>query len=88
MTMPVAVARSDDERWMGEAIALAREAERRGEVPVGAVVVKDGSVIGRGGSSWMFSSVDVVRMLESFFSLPTLTSMSPGREFSPTIIPS
>ncbi len=36
---------------MGEAIALAREAGRRGEVPVGAVVVSDGSVIGRGGNA-------------------------------------
>lgn len=36
---------------MGEAIALAREAGARGEVPVGAVVVKDGSVIGRGGNA-------------------------------------
>ncbi len=51
MTAPVAVASSDDERWMGEAIALAREAARRGEVPVGAVVVKHGSVIGRGGNA-------------------------------------
>jgi len=33
---------------MREAIELAREAERAGEVPVGAVVVLDGKVIGRG----------------------------------------
>jgi tRNA(adenine34) deaminase len=51
MTLPATVASADDERWMGEAIALAREAERRSEVPVGAVVVKDGSVIGRGGNA-------------------------------------
>ena len=36
---------------MGEAIALAREAGARGEVPVGAVVVRDGAVIGRGGNA-------------------------------------
>ena len=36
---------------MGEAIALARESARRGEVPVGAVVVKDGVAIGRGGNA-------------------------------------
>jgi len=41
----------EDERWMGEAIALAREAGSRGEVPVGAVVVRDGAVIGRGGNA-------------------------------------
>ena len=33
---------------MREALALARHAEALGEVPVGAVVVKDGVVIGRG----------------------------------------
>lgn len=33
---------------MGEALALAAEAARAGEVPVGAVVVRAGRVIGRG----------------------------------------
>jgi tRNA(adenine34) deaminase len=33
---------------MQEALALAREAGAAGEVPVGAVVVKDGAVVGRG----------------------------------------
>lgn len=33
---------------MREALALAREAEAAGEVPVGAVVVKDGEIVGRG----------------------------------------
>lgn len=33
---------------MGRALALAREAAAAGEVPVGAVVVKDGQVIGEG----------------------------------------
>ena len=51
MTAAGATAAAADERWMGEAIALAREAARRGEVPVGAVVVKDGGVIGRGGNA-------------------------------------
>ncbi len=37
-----------DELYMREALALAAEAEARGEVPVGAVIVKDGAVIGRG----------------------------------------
>lgn len=36
------------ELFMHEALVLAREAAQRGEVPVGAVVVKDGRVIGRG----------------------------------------
>lgn len=33
---------------MREALALARESAEAGEVPVGAVVVRDGAVIGRG----------------------------------------
>ncbi|MBK8166558.1 MAG: nucleoside deaminase [bacterium] len=33
---------------MGEALRLAREAAARGEVPVGAVVVRDGVVLARG----------------------------------------
>jgi len=33
---------------MSEALALARAARSRGEVPVGAVVVRDGAVVGRG----------------------------------------
>lgn len=37
-----------DEDWMQEALALARVAGENGEVPVGAVVVENGMVIGRG----------------------------------------
>jgi tRNA(adenine34) deaminase len=37
-----------DERYMREALELARAAGVAGEVPVGAVVVKDGHIIGRG----------------------------------------
>ena len=36
---------------MGEALELARQAERNGEVPVGAVVVVGGEVCGRGFNS-------------------------------------
>jgi tRNA(adenine34) deaminase len=43
--------RATDDAWMGEALTLAREAARRGEVPVGALVVRDGVVIGRGGNA-------------------------------------
>lgn len=38
----------DDLRYMTEALELAREGWKLGEVPVGAVVVRDGAVIGRG----------------------------------------
>jgi tRNA(adenine34) deaminase len=39
-----------DEDLMREALVLASDAARVGEVPVGAVVVKDGRVIGRGSN--------------------------------------
>jgi len=37
-----------DEIFMLEALSLARQAAESGEVPVGAVVVKEGAVVGRG----------------------------------------
>ena len=40
-----------DERYMREALELARRAEMSGEVPVGAVVVIGGRVVGRGWNS-------------------------------------
>ena len=38
----------NDETFMREALTLAQQAWAEGEVPVGAVVVKDGEIIGRG----------------------------------------
>ncbi len=38
----------DDLRWMAEALALAERAGARGEVPVAALVVHRGKVVGRG----------------------------------------
>jgi tRNA(adenine34) deaminase len=40
--------RSAEEGYIREALELARQAEALGEVPVGAVVVKDGEIVGRG----------------------------------------
>ena len=40
-----------DEVYMRIALELAQQAASSGEVPVGAIVVKDGIVIGRGGNS-------------------------------------
>ena len=37
-----------EDDFMREALALAAQAAAAGEVPVGAVVVKDGRIIGRG----------------------------------------
>jgi tRNA(adenine34) deaminase len=42
---------SSDELFMAEALELARQAESNGEVPVGAVVVVEGQVRGRGFNS-------------------------------------
>ena len=41
---------SDDPAWMGRALRLAQVAARRGEVPVGAVVVLNGRAIGSGSN--------------------------------------
>ncbi|MGH7635877.1 MAG: nucleoside deaminase, partial [Gemmatimonadaceae bacterium] len=38
---------SDDERWMAEALVVACEGGEAGEVPVGALVVRDGVVLAR-----------------------------------------
>ncbi|ROS05185.1 tRNA(adenine34) deaminase [Sinobacterium caligoides] len=42
---------AEDQRWMTYALALAAQAAERGEVPVGAVVVQSGRVIGEGSNS-------------------------------------
>jgi tRNA(adenine34) deaminase len=42
---------SDDRRFLRQALDLAREAAQSQEVPVGAIVVLDGLVIGRGRNS-------------------------------------
>lgn len=41
---------SDDERYMEEALRMAAAAAEAGDVPVGALVVLDGVIIGRGGN--------------------------------------
>jgi tRNA(adenine34) deaminase len=42
---------TDDEKFMCEALRLARESAAEEEVPVGAVVVRAGEIIGRGSNS-------------------------------------
>lgn len=37
-----------EEKFMREALRLARKAKEAGEVPIGAVVVSDGKIVGRG----------------------------------------
>jgi len=43
--------KKDADYFMKKALSQAVAAEKRGEVPVGAVVVRDGRVIGRGGNA-------------------------------------
>lgn len=42
---------AQDRSWMGEALAEAQRAAAAGEVPVGALVVLDGQIIGRGANT-------------------------------------
>ena len=37
-----------DRRWMAHAMSLADKAEKEGEVPVGAVIIRDGEIVGEG----------------------------------------
>jgi tRNA(adenine34) deaminase len=46
--MAVAGGRAEDEAFMGRALGEARKAAAAGEVPIGAVVVREGRVIGAG----------------------------------------
>ncbi len=48
MNVPSSTNQAGDAHWMALAIAQAREAAAAGEVPVGAVVVKDGQLIASG----------------------------------------
>ena len=45
---PASPATAADAGWMEQALALARRAGDEGEVPVGAVLVRDGELIGEG----------------------------------------
>lgn len=38
----------DDSRWMTRALALAQQAQAQGEVPVGAVLIRNGELLGEG----------------------------------------
>jgi tRNA(adenine34) deaminase len=46
----------EDEKWMREALVLARAAQEKGEVPIGAVVVYQGAIVGRGANSTITNS--------------------------------
>ena len=44
----MSVALAEHEQWMRRALALADRAENEGEVPIGAVLVRDGQLLGEG----------------------------------------
>ena len=54
-SLPANASNADD-LLMAEALALAQAAGERGEVPVGAIVVCDGAIVGRGGNAPIVSS--------------------------------
>lgn len=47
---PTSIDTTQDEAFMREALRLAHSAAEAGEVPVGAVLVRDGDIIGRGAN--------------------------------------
>ena len=51
MTSNTANSMEQDQAFMSVALALAEQAALAGEVPVGAIVVKDGEIIGRGSNA-------------------------------------
>ena len=61
---------SEHEHWMRRALALADRAASEGEVPVGAVVVRDGELLGEGwnrviGSSDPSAHAEIVALREA-----------------------
>jgi tRNA(adenine34) deaminase len=64
------VTASEDERWMRAALDQAGEGQQRGEVPVGAVIVSDGAIVGEGfnqpiGSSDATAHAEVVAIRDA-----------------------
>ncbi len=57
--MALDFSRLDHESWMREALREAEEAGRRGDRPIGAVIVHEGTIVGRGSSRWRTLDSDV-----------------------------
>ena len=51
LAVPTPIEEGSPEFYMAEALKLAKEAAALGEIPVGAVIVKDGRIIARGFNS-------------------------------------
>jgi len=63
----------DDLLFFREAIHLAEEAERRGNLPIGAVIVLDGQIVARGMNAIWQPAIELTRHaeMEALRSLPT-----------------
>ena len=62
----------DDLSFLREAIRLAEEAERKGNLPIGAVIVLDGQIIARGMNAIWRPAIELTRHaeIEALRSLP------------------
>lgn len=63
---------TDDQSYLREAIRLAEEADREGNLPVGAVMVLDGQIIARGKNAIWEPALDLTHHaeMEALWSLP------------------
>ena len=68
-TMDLKKQQQTDEHWMTQALRLARKAFAAGEVPVGAVVVHQGKIIGRG-----YNQVETLRDATAHAEILALTA--------------
>ena len=64
---------TDDERWMESALREAEQAKKRKEVPVGAVIVHNGKIIGRG-----FNQIETLQDPTAHAEMIALTAAAAG----------
>jgi tRNA(adenine34) deaminase len=64
--------REDDVSFLREAVRLAQEAERKGNLPIGAVIVLEGEVVAKGANAIWQPVIDLTRHaeMEALRSLP------------------
>ena len=64
---------SEDKKFMQQAIKLALLAERKGNLPVGAVITLDGKVVARGKNTIWIPKFDATRHaeMEALYNVPT-----------------
>lgn len=72
---PLEAITSDDERYMREALREALKAFERNEVPIGAVIVKDGHIIARG-----YNQVELLRDATAHAEMIAITAATSALE--------